>query len=179
MERQFCSYAARQTARRFGGRSLYLSEDAAVATVAFSKILDRFEEILLREVGPQLLGDVHFRVGKLPEKKIREPHFAGSADQQIGIGIITRVKMFAEHVDVDHRAIDVARLDLAQQTLYSVDDLQPTAVTERKNQGEAGVHRRAFDGIVKLFLATRRQIRQTSDRLEPDIFLQQLRRFFF
>src|SRR5204863_356144 len=81
------------------------------------------------EMGPEFLRHVHLRVGKLPKKKIRKPHFAGRADKQIGIGIVTRVEMLAEHVDVDHRAIDVARLDLAKQTLDSVDDFQPAAVT--------------------------------------------------
>ena len=35
-----------------------------------AEIFDGIEEVLLREVGPELRGDVHLCVGKLPEEKI-------------------------------------------------------------------------------------------------------------
>src|SRR2546423_4948329 len=63
----------------------------AVAAVSPSVIVDGLEQIFPGKIRPELRGDVHLRVGKLPEQKIREAHFAGSTDQQVGIGIVARV----------------------------------------------------------------------------------------
>ena len=53
--------------------------------------------------------------------------------------------MFAEHLRINHRPIDMTRLDLTQQTPNPVDDLIPSAVTERKDKREPGIPSRAFD----------------------------------
>src|SRR2546430_10470112 len=46
------------------------------SAVSASEIFDGFEEVFFREIGPELLGDIHLGVGELPEKKIRQAHFA-------------------------------------------------------------------------------------------------------
>src|ERR1051326_4602845 len=115
--RRFCS--------RFAVRSL---QHSAVTAVSFPEIFDGFEEVLPREIGPEFLGHVHLRIGKLPQQEIREPHFAGGANEQIGIGVVAGVKMLAEHVDIDHGAIDVPGIDLAKKALDSIDNFEPAAV---------------------------------------------------
>ena len=85
--------------------------------------------------------------------------------------------MFTEHFDIDHRFVDVTELDRAEQTFDSVDDLQPSPVTERQNQRESVVARSGFDRFVQLFLATFGKISQPPDGLKANIFLDQLRRF--
>src|SRR5215475_13609226 len=97
--------------------------DRPVTPLAAAKFFDCSKQILLFEVRPQLWRDVHLSIGSLPEQKIREPHFAGSADKEIGIGIVTRVKMFAEHCHIDHRSVDVPQFDGSKQTFDSVDNL--------------------------------------------------------
>jgi hypothetical protein len=41
--------------------------------------------------------------------------------------------MFAEHLDIDHALVDMTKLDGAEQTLDTVDDLEPSAVAQREN----------------------------------------------
>src|SRR5713226_7712940 len=72
--------------------------DRPVAALPLSEFLDRGQKVLFREIRPKLRRDVHFRVGKLPKKKVRQSHLARRADEQVRIRIITRVKMFAEHL---------------------------------------------------------------------------------
>ena len=70
-------------------------------------------------------------------------------------------------------------LDLVEEALDAVDDLEPAAVAEREDEGEPVIVGRLLDRFVELFLAGFRQIRQAADRLEPDVFFDQLRRFLF
>src|SRR3954469_5132065 len=103
--------------------------DRAVTAVAFPEIFHGISQILLREIRPELRGYIHLRVRKLPEKEIREAHLAGGPDEQVRIGIITGVEMFADIVHVDHRPIDVAGFDLAEKALNSIDNFEAAAIT--------------------------------------------------
>ena len=76
-------------------------------------------------------------------------------------------------------AVDVSQLNLLKEALDPVDNLQSPAVTERENQRETVVVCGLLDRFVQLRLAGLRQIRQATDRLEPNIFFHQLRRLFF
>src|ERR1700674_3344573 len=106
------------------------SSHRAIPAVAAAKVFHRIKKVLLCKIRPEFRGDVHLCVGKLPEKEIRKAHLAGGADEQIRIGVIARVEMLAKHVYVDHRPIDVAGIDLAQQAFYAVDDLKTASVTK-------------------------------------------------
>ena len=66
--------------------------------------------------------------------------------------------------------VDVTKLNLLKEALDPVDDLQPSAVTERENERESVVVCGLLDRFVQLRLAGLRQIRQPTDRLEPNIF---------
>ena len=55
-----------------------------------------FEQMGPAEIGPEGLGDVNFRIRELPEKEIAEPHFTARANDEIGIGQIACVEVFAD-----------------------------------------------------------------------------------
>src|SRR5690348_16979860 len=94
----------------------------AVTALTPAVFFHRRCQIFLVEIRPEFRRDVHFGVGSLPEQKIRQPHLAGSSNQQIRIGIIPGVKMFAEHLDVDHPFIDVTELDGPEQAFDAIDN---------------------------------------------------------
>src|SRR5262245_44583568 len=85
--------------------------------------------------------------------------------------------MFAEHCDVDHCPVDVTQFDRAQQTFDAVDYLQPSTVAERQDKSKPSVAGSLLDRSVQLFLRALRQISQSPNRLEADVFLNQFRRF--
>src|SRR5262249_21919336 len=49
-------------------------------------------EIARTEVRPQRRRDPELRVGDLPQEKVRHAHLAAGADEQVGIGDVTRVE---------------------------------------------------------------------------------------
>src|SRR5580700_2262349 len=75
-------------------RSLVLSTQAGVGTVgdcaetALAKLVggDRAQKFALAEIGPQRIGKIELGVGELKQKKIGDAQFAGSTNQQVGIG---------------------------------------------------------------------------------------------
>src|SRR4029077_3499386 len=105
----------------------------AVPALPFREIVDRRKQIFAREIRPQLWRHIHFGIRKLPEQKIGNPHFTGGSNQQVRVWIISRVKMFAEHLRINHRSIDVRGAACSRQAANPIDDLSPAAVTEREN----------------------------------------------
>src|SRR6267154_6614358 len=83
------------------GGCAHAFSDSAVSSIPFPEIFDGFEEVFPGEIGPELGSDVHLGVGELPEEKIREAHFAGGADEEVGVGVVAGVEMFAEHGGVE------------------------------------------------------------------------------
>src|SRR6266567_1764531 len=151
----------------------------SVAALPPAKLFYSGNEVFLCEVRPQFRRDIHLGVRELPEKKIRQAHFSRSANKQIGIGIVAGVKMFAKHLDINHSFVDVTELNCAKQAFDAVDDLESPAVAQRQNKSESVITGGLFDRFVKLFLRALWKIGQTTDRLEPNILLHQLRHLFF
>src|SRR5205085_4146400 len=121
---QLCFDALRKSFGRFRGRSVRLIYfNSTITTLAPSVFFHRRVQIFFREIRPELGRHIHLRVGKLPKQEVRQSHFAGSANEQIGVRIIARVKMFAEHLNIDHSLVDMAELDRAEQALDSVNNL--------------------------------------------------------
>ena len=85
--------------------------------------------------------------------------------------------MFAEHLHIDHRPVDVPQLNGAKQTFDAVDNLQSAAVAECQNERETSVAGSLLDAPVKLFLGALGQISQPANRLKTHILLEQFRRF--
>src|SRR5438034_7275347 len=151
-------------------------QDHSVAALAAPKFFHGRDQILFSEVGPQLWRDVHLSVGSLPKKEVRQAHFAGSANKEIWVGIVAGVKMFAEHLYVDHCPIDVTKFNRAKQTFDAINDLEPAAVAQGQDKGETSVASGLLDGFVELLLRTRGQISQASNCLKTHIFFDQFRR---
>src|SRR5262249_6007998 len=107
-----------------------------------------------------------------------ESHFAGRPDKEIGVGIVTRVKMFTEHRDIDHRSVDVPQFDGTKQTFDAVDNLEPAAIAKCQNKSETSVAGGLLDTLVKLFLGALRQISQPANRLKTHILLEEFRCLF-
>ena len=82
--------------------------------------------------------------------------------------------MFAEHLDIDHRFVDVAELDCVKQAFDAVNDLESPPVAQRENEGEPVVTSGLLNRFVKLLLRTFRQISQATDRLKPNILLDSM-----
>src|SRR6266513_4632585 len=129
---------------------------STVAALTLPEFFNCGAEIFLCELGPHLWRDVHFGIRSLPKQKVRETHFAGRPDKEVRIGIVARVKMFAEHLDVDHCPVDVTQLNRPQQTFNAVDDFEPAAVAQGKNERETGIASSLFDAFMKLLLRPRR-----------------------
>ena len=125
---------------------------STVAALTLSEFFNCGEEIFLCKLGPHLWRDVHFGIRSLPKQEVGETHFAGSPDKQIRIGIVARVKMFAEHLHVDHRPVDVTQLDRPQQTFNSVDDFKSAAVAQSENERETGIASSLLDRFMELLL---------------------------
>src|SRR5262245_21457366 len=87
--------------------------------------------------------------------------------------------MLAKHLHVDHSPIDVTRFDLTQDALNTVDNLEAGPITKSEDQGQSGIRRSPLNRLMQLSLTTPRQIGQPSNSLKPNIFFQQLWRFFF
>src|SRR2546423_7312643 len=79
----------------------------AVTALATPEFFHGGYEIFLSELRPQLWRDIHFRIGSLPKQEVRQTHFARRANKEVWIGIVAGVKMFAEHLYVDHCLVDM------------------------------------------------------------------------
>src|SRR5439155_19836953 len=98
-------------------------------------------------------------------------HLSCSTNELVRIGIISCVKMLAEHFDFDHPFVDVTELDGAQQTFDAVDNFETPAVTEREDQNQSVISGGLFDGFMKLVLRALWKIGQPANLLKPNIFL--------
>ena len=121
----------------------------SVAALAPPKLLDRGKKVFPGKIGPQLWRDVQLSVRRLPQQEVRQAHFAGSTNQQIRVGIVASVKMFAEHLYIDHCLVDVTQLNRAEQTFNPIHDFKPAAVAQRKDKRETCVCGSLLDRFVK------------------------------
>ncbi len=127
---------------------------STVAALTLPEFFNCGAEIFLCELGPHLRGDVHFGIRSLPKQEVRETHFAGSPNKEVRIGIVARVKMFAEHLDVDHCLVDVTQLNCANQTFDTVDNFQPAAIAQREDKRETRIASGLLDCLMELLLRT-------------------------
>src|SRR5437867_8694692 len=80
---------------------LHLLGDATESSLALLILRERLEELGFPKIRPQRLGDVDLGVGALPQKEVRDAHFAAGADEQIGI----------RNTDCGERAAERGRID--------------------------------------------------------------------
>src|SRR4029450_10002698 len=150
----------------------------SITALAAAKFFHGSSEVFLCKVGPQFRRDIHLCVGRLPEKEIGQAHLARSANKEAGIRIVPGVKMFAEHLHIDHCPIDVTQLDRAKQTLDAIDNFEATPITQGENESQTSIASSLFDGSMKLLLRTHREGSQAAGGLKAHGVLDQFRRLF-
>src|SRR6266511_321619 len=75
--------------------------EPAEASCALTKGKQRLVDVLDIEVGPVDRQEAELGVGALPEQEVREPHLAGRANDEIGIGQPVREEAARERLLVD------------------------------------------------------------------------------
>src|SRR3990167_2591064 len=68
------------------GRSAFLRgavSTSAIAPLPPRKFRKRIGQVLGGEIGPQHIGEDHFRICALPQQEVREPQFPARADKQV------------------------------------------------------------------------------------------------
>src|ERR1700716_210376 len=85
---------------------------------------ERLVEVRAAEIGPERLGAVELRVGRLPEQEVAEPHLAGGADNQVRVGQPAGVEVTREVGFVELREVRA----IARQLVNRIDDLLAAAV---------------------------------------------------
>src|SRR5205823_7792180 len=96
-----------------GSASLPRRLHPAEAPVPTGVFLQRVNELLFAKIRPKRRCHNEFGVGTLPEQKVADPHFAAGANHQVGVGVMARVKMFANDVLVDLGRLDPSQLCFA------------------------------------------------------------------
>ena len=127
--------------------------DSSVAALAAVVFGDGVDEVLAGEIGPEFWDDVHFGVADLPKEKIRDPHFAGGANEEIGVGPVAGIKEAGEDLGVDGAGFYFSGGNLSGQALDSVDDLGASTIINGKDGGQLLVFGGSGNGVIKLVLA--------------------------
>src|SRR5438093_1169103 len=78
----------------------------------------------LVEILPEDAGAVVLGIGGLPDQEVRQPHFAGSADDEVRVGKTGRMEVGSEEVLCDFFRID----SVANNAPDRFEDLRPAAV---------------------------------------------------
>ena len=79
---------------------------AAEASLAALKVSDGFEQVYATEVGPENVGHVDFRIRRLPQKEVAEPHFSTGANHQVELRQMARIQMFRDQLLIDLEMVD-------------------------------------------------------------------------
>ena len=102
------------------------STSGAEPPLARRILLQRGDERRIVEIGPQDRQEHEFGVGRLPEQEIRQPHFAGRADDEVRIGNVRRYRA-ARRIRSASIAcgIETPVANVARQAPRRLDDLLP------------------------------------------------------
>ena len=156
---------------RFFWRACERESDASEAAMASSIFLHGGQEIFLGEFGPRFWRDDDFGVAELPEEKVGEAHFAGGADEKIGVGGAGGVEAGGEGGFVDGVRIEGAGPGVAGEGAGGVGDFGARAVAEGEGEGEGGVAGGFFDGVVEAAAGVFRQVVEMTDGAKADVAL--------
>mmetsp|Transcript_43885 Transcript_43885/g.125554 ORF Transcript_43885/g.125554 Transcript_43885/m.125554 type:complete len:243 (+) Transcript_43885:177-905(+) len=89
---------------------------------------DDAEQVLTGHLGPVLVEEKHLRVRKLVHQKVAEPALTRCADEDIGVGNVSRQQPSLDRVLVDLLRLQRARGDLPRKRLASMHHIAATAV---------------------------------------------------
>src|SRR5690349_17919545 len=111
-----------------GGGVVQLAETALALTVG----IEGRQEIVFAEIGPEDRGGVIFRVSRLPDEVIAEPHLARRADDEIGVGQVAGVERAGDHVFGD----GVGGRAIGHDRAHGVDNFGASAIVEADVEAE-------------------------------------------
>ncbi len=149
--------------------------EAAVAPLVFE---DGLEEFGAAEVRPQGVGDVKFGVGDLPEEEVADAHFAGGADEEVGVGQAGGIKARGERLFVQLERIEGAGVPrFGNERVHRVNQFGAAAVIDGEVEAHAAILGGGCDRGVKFPARGRRQGVQTAHRPKLDIVLHQVWNF--
>src|SRR2546422_1720039 len=130
-------------------------------------------EIAGPEIRPEGRRDHQLSVGNLPQEKVRDPHLAARADQQVGIGNVGGIEGPADILLRDVVSLEVASLNLARQRAERVEQLVAAPVVEGHQDGQPGVVPGLVHHVLDATMYTgRHPVRPAEDR-EPNLARQQ------
>src|SRR3989475_10253441 len=112
------------------------------------ELAHRAIEIAGPEIRPEGRRDHQLSVGNLPQEKVRDPHLAARADQQVGIGNVRGIEGPADILLRDVVSLEVASLNLARQRAERVEQLVAAPVVERHQHGQPGVVPRLVHHVI-------------------------------
>ena len=142
--------------------------DSAEAAGATGVVLERGEEILPLEIGPEFFGHMDFRVAELPEEKIRNAHLAGGADEEVGVGHPGCVQAGANEFGRDVGFAHGACGSVADEGFHGINNLGAAAVAQGEDEVELGVRRGGFHHLAELALADGGEFLDAADVVESD-----------
>ena len=93
--------------------TLHLSAGQTETPLAACEFSQGLMQLPAGEIRPEDLGEVQFRIGELPEKKIADAHFAAGPDEQVGVGLFGRVEKSRQNPVVDSLRVQAPRLALS------------------------------------------------------------------
>src|SRR5512145_1553010 len=143
----------------------YLPEPARAAL----KLGHRAIEVAGAEVGPHDGREHQLGVGDLPQEKIRDPHLAARADQEVRIRDVGGVEGPADVFLRDVVGFEVAGLDLARQRAERVEQLIAASVVEGHHHGQSGVVPRLVHDVIDAAPHAGRHALRTTEDAKPSV----------
>src|SRR5215210_4140732 len=144
--------------------------DAAPAPGPGPERLERQEELLGGEIGPQRFRHVELGVGYLPEQEVRDAQLAAGTDHQVDLGYVGGVEVTGEG-----HLVDVLRSEtVCDYPAGGVHDLGASSVVERDVDVEAIVARGKVLCLLHCFQHRGGQVFPSTQKTEPGPTLVQL-----
>src|SRR5512143_3689484 len=129
-------------------------------------VLDkRRMQVLFREVGPERIGEIKFRVCGLPEEEVADPLLAARADDQVRVGEACGVQVRGKDLVSELQRRDPRGV----QPPDRLQNFSPPAVGQREVQHHAAIGRGFCDGPIDPFAGRGRKALYPADGAEPDV----------
>ena len=158
---------------RRGGLFGYLVARFAETALATLVGKEGIVEILVTEIGPELLAEIELGIGHLPKEEIADTEFATSADEQVGIGVVLGNKIVAKSVLGDVGGLEGAVLRFTTDGAESLGGFPAGAVAQGEDEGESGVASCLIDTLLKFVARFFGYAGYIADGLQLDIVVHE------
>ena len=157
--------------------------ETAVLTVASNpaesagtglEVVQGGEEVVPTKIGPVFFRDVDFRVAELPEEEIRNPHFPRGADEQVGVGNASCMKMGFEYLRGNGLRIQLSLSHFAGKGLHGIEDFGTPTVAQGEGEVEFGIRGRRLHRLAQLALTHAGELVNAADMMKSDALANHL-----